>query len=134
MSVTKEKYIGESVLKRKPKKAVSLKIKEGSITSEKLSDGSVTLAKAGADLIKYIKDLSNPMSEEEVNEYIETKAVTKDDVDSGLTYTGDGKLRVNAIGEDDADTANATDDSYYTSAAIKKLLDSSTSLTWYELK
>lgn len=54
-------------------------------------------------------------------EEIEDKSITKDDVNTGLTYE-DGKLNVNTIKESDVDGGEASDDTYYTSSATKKLI------------
>lgn len=55
-------------------------------------------------------------------EDIEEKSITKDDVDTGLTYTDDGKLKVNTIVENDVDSSDVSDDTYFTSSATKKLI------------
>lgn len=54
-------------------------------------------------------------------ENIEDKSVTKDDVNTGLTYE-DGKLNVNTIKESDVDGGETSDDTYYSSSATKKLI------------
>lgn len=58
----KEKYFGEAELKDKPKKKLSLIIKNGSVTTEKLSDKSITLDKLADDVILGIgaSVLTNP--------------------------------------------------------------------------
>ena len=50
-----EKYIGESILSDKPRKKLSLVIKDGSVTNEKLADGSITMEKLGDDLVNIAK-------------------------------------------------------------------------------
>lgn len=62
-----ERYLGEAALKDKPRKKLSLMIRDGSINSDKIANGSITVDKIADDVWGAIQEKLDPLTNPEID-------------------------------------------------------------------
>lgn len=60
------KYVGESQIKSSPQKALSIKLKTGSVTTDKIAAKAVTMDKLGDDATQYLKEIIDESVDEQI--------------------------------------------------------------------
>lgn len=63
---TKERVIGNSLIKQEPSKGLSLKLKTGSVTTDKIAAKAVTMDKLGDDATQYLRDIIDESVDEQI--------------------------------------------------------------------
>lgn len=128
--MSKEKYIGEAILKDKPGKKLTLVIKDGSVTTNKIADENVTTEKVANEAVTTDKIAEFAVTEDK----LEDGAVVERTIDEGAVTTpkiASGAVETDKIANENVTSEKLAGDSVTTnkikneSVTTEKLAESS---------